>query len=1053
MRRHVLPTPDDLNRDAREVAEIAARRAGLSLEEWLAATLASRAEEPEPAPQQTRRHAFQDLESIVARITRTASKPPRDDYEVLMGAVAAQNERKARDQAERTAVALESMAGWIEHAEERLNETTRTSADHHDRIASALSQALSALKDRLDAVEQAAAERPTPAPARIEFPVHEAIKALEPLSETLVGLRTDMSRLTEKLDQPASPAWTPAVEGIRSEIERLSANVGSLATREEIAALDHNLRTIAGEMDQGPSAKDMLTIARAVASLSRQIQGLSEDLGEGVHKRLGAEIDLIKRKVDGIAETGVDRTVIDFLSSQIVDMRHDLARRAEPQQIERLTGDVAALSRQIAELREHQVGRTDFATLKTSLQNVCSALERTVAAQDANDVPGKIQDLSRRIDILASRPEPEPANLDPIAEQLALLTERMANVSDRRQEQHDALSAMMSRLSSQVQSVAESVPSQEPVLRRFDQLEDEMRRIGQQADTTSVELMLRTISTRLEEQPVSTAAFAALEKRLMTLADQWSNAPAEPLRDVVAQATAHLKTLQSEADVIAERAVRAALKEVQPNPANNDLDALKQGFVELKALQTRSETKTQQTLRAVHDALETLVSRFPEHVPMQRHPSFAQPADEVAPADRLEAAVRRLHAAALSQMEEVSAETARGPEPESTPASGFPSPDSNLSQVRATFIAAARRASQTEPTSTAPVDALEELTETRTDDVSYDDEEQDLSPPSLIERLRRSFESHRRPLLFGLAFLILAAGTAQILSSGQPAQRVTAKVQPEIAAQAQAEAAIAQVAVSALNAAVPPDSVALFRSASLMIPAAPKFGVDPATVGELPAQLPASLISAASSGDATAIYEIAARAMEGRGIPQDMALAARLYERAAQAGFVPAQERLAMLHDKGLGVARDARLAATWYERAALGGNARAMHNLATLLASGANGKPDYAAALRWYSEAAEAGIRDSQFNMGILLARGLGIRPDLAKAYKWFALAAALGDTDAAKKRDEVAAKLSAADLSTAKTLVEQWRPRAVDPTANDVPPAKEGQTAALNRIFASRS
>jgi localization factor PodJL len=159
-----------------------------------------------------------------------------------------------------------------------------------------------------------------------------------------------------------------------------------------------------------------------------------------------------------------------------------------------------------------------------------------------------------------------------------------------------------------------------------------------------------------------------------------------------------------------------------------------------------------------------------------------------------------------------------------------------------------------------------------------------------------------------------------------------------------------------------------------------------------------------------------------------------------------------MLHEKGVGVPRDVKLAATWYERAAQGGNIRAMHNLATLLASGINGKADYPAALRWYSEAAEAGVRDSQFNLGVLFTRGIGTRPDLPKAYKWFALAAAQSDQEAAKKRDEVAAKLGAADLAAAKTLVERWQPRTFDPAANEAS-GVAGQTAALEPIARNRS
>jgi localization factor PodJL len=152
-----------------------------------------------------------------------------------------------------------------------------------------------------------------------------------------------------------------------------------------------------------------------------------------------------------------------------------------------------------------------------------------------------------------------------------------------------------------------------------------------------------------------------------------------------------------------------------------------------------------------------------------------------------------------------------------------------------------------------------------------------------------------------------------------------------------------------------------------------------------------------------------------------------------------------MMYEKGDGVSRDLKQAAFWYERAALGGNVRAMHNLATLLASGGNGKPDYAAAMRWYGEAAEAGFRDSQFNMGILLARGIGSKPDRSKAFQWFSLAAAQGDAEAAQKRDEIAGRLSAADLKAAKDSLDLWRPRAVDPVANKPPASDQGRTAAL--------
>ena len=86
------------------------------------------------------------------------------------------------------------------------------------------------------------------------------------------------------------------------------------------------------------------------------------------------------------------------------------------------------------------------------------------------------------------------------------------------------------------------------------------------------------------------------------------------------------------------------------------------------------------------------------------------------------------------------------------------------------------------------------------------------------------------------------------------------------------------------------------------------------------------------------------------------------------------------------------------------------MHNLAVLYAEGIDGKPDYKTAAQWFRKAAEHGVADSQYNLGILYARGIGVEQNLAESYKWFALAAAQGDQDAAKKRDDVGARLDAA-------------------------------------------
>lgn len=197
---------------------------------------------------------------------------------------------------------------------------------------------------------------------------------------------------------------------------------------------------------------------------------------------------------------------------------------------------------------------------------------------------------------------------------------------------------------------------------------------------------------------------------------------------------------------------------------------------------------------------------------------------------------------------------------------------------------------------------------------------------------------------------------------------------------------------------------------------------------------PKSLADAATNGDPNALFEIAARFTEGRGVKSDLSEAANWYKLAADRGLAPAQYRLANLFEKGTGVSRDLGKALTYYKQAADQGNASAMHNLAVLYASGATGQPDYATAVGWFSKAADYGVADSQFNLAILFARGNGVKQDLEESYKWFAVAAKDGDKDAAQKRDEVANSMRKEQLESARAKVDLWKVKPLDPKANSV-------------------
>lgn len=96
---------------------------------------------------------------------------------------------------------------------------------------------------------------------------------------------------------------------------------------------------------------------------------------------------------------------------------------------------------------------------------------------------------------------------------------------------------------------------------------------------------------------------------------------------------------------------------------------------------------------------------------------------------------------------------------------------------------------------------------------------------------------------------------------------------------------------------------------------------------------------------------------------KEYADAVRLFRKAAEQGYAPAQWKLGLCYDLGEGVAKN---------------------------------KEE---AIRWYRKAADQGYANAQYNLGVCYQYGVGVQNNIAEARKWFQKAADQGDKDAKKK------------------------------------------------------
>jgi hypothetical protein len=99
-------------------------------------------------------------------------------------------------------------------------------------------------------------------------------------------------------------------------------------------------------------------------------------------------------------------------------------------------------------------------------------------------------------------------------------------------------------------------------------------------------------------------------------------------------------------------------------------------------------------------------------------------------------------------------------------------------------------------------------------------------------------------------------------------------------------------------------------------------------------------------------------------------------------------------------------------------GSADAQFNLANLYQDG-NGVPqDHAEAVKWYRLSAEQGYANAQNNLGLKYERGNGVKKDNVYAYMWWEIAASQGNEVARANRDEVAARMTRAEIAKAQAM-----------------------------------
>ena len=177
----------------------------------------------------------------------------------------------------------------------------------------------------------------------------------------------------------------------------------------------------------------------------------------------------------------------------------------------------------------------------------------------------------------------------------------------------------------------------------------------------------------------------------------------------------------------------------------------------------------------------------------------------------------------------------------------------------------------------------------------------------------------------------------------------------------------------------------------------------------------------AETGDAGAQCELGFMYIDGKGVAQDYAEAAKWLKKAAEQGHAEAQYNLGAAYLSGSGVARDEAEALKWFRKAAELNNAEAQFNLGVAYAQGQLVPQDLAEAVKWLRKAAEQNHAEAQSKLAFMYARGAGVARDPIQAHAWWNVAAGNGDPDARKNLSTLEKEMTPQEMNRAVALARK--------------------------------
>ncbi|MCA1392577.1 SEL1-like repeat protein [Bradyrhizobium sp. IC3123] len=1040
MNSRVSWSVDGIDPSVRERAEAAARRAGMSLNDWLNSTLGDTAppnfrgsydQRPQHVPsqgpsQESREVAdiHQRLDAITQQIERISKPAPRQD--------------SSRQDVSR-------------------QDSSRPDVSREQGVARQLNDAISRLDARLSQISrpqrqapQPQAPRPTPA-------------------ETRQRQADAVERAAAQVYRGSPPLSPASFDVAVAEITARQSELDGFAPRQMPPRAAPPLAPTA------PCAPPMAPPAPNYAPPPPQ-PGPDFSALERHLLKITSQIESLQRP---------DNTeqAINAFRSELAEIRAAITEAMPRRAIESIENEIRSLHRRIDETRSNGTDGQVLAGIERALSDIKQVLRTLTPAEQLTGYDEAIRNLGAKLDLIL-RANDDPSTVQQLEGAIAALRAIVSNVASN--EALARLSEDVQLLSSKVDQITrasghgDSFAALEQRIAALTAALETRERPQPSESTEHLEAAIRALSDRFDRMQVgndSASTFAHLEQRVSYLLER-IEAAADPrngnlsrVEDGLHDILRHLERQQATYAALAESRSSA------PPPDSGMVDLVKRELSDIRFSQAETNRHTQDSLEAVHSALGHVVDRLSmiegdlravrtappppapqtmsmpmaaamEPAPMAREPrpqppaqppkydpkpELPNPAAAQAPPAAFVAAPREFHAAtpaapppvpaappvpprAVSEiLEPHTARAALAPElpPDhplepgtrpggrvATPSERIAASESAISGIAAapkepvsssSFIAAARRAAQA-----AAAQPPEKPARGAKAAIARAKEKGQEGGSTITSKIRS--------LLVGASVVVIVLGTFKMAmnllegGSSSPTPQAMQNIPSEPAPQPAAPpvetkpAAPEQITPSmtsptpigrqSQNNAAPASAPGSGSSASVEIPQAPAAAMPPAS-----SDVTGALSGTSRARLGTVQVPPSEKLPDGIGGPA--------LRTAAMKGDATAAYEIGVRFAEGKGVATNYDEAAKWYDRAAQAGGVPAIFRLGTLYEKGLGVKKDADIARRYYTQAAERGNAKAMHNLAVLDADGGGRGANYKSAAQWFRKAADRGVAD----------------------------------------------------------